>query len=175
MSAPINPGNSGGPLLNYQGQVVGITTAIVSDSQGVGFAIPSSTVLREIGSLVTEGSYNKHSWLGASGTDMTYDIAQAIGVNVTYGWLITQVTSGGPADQAGLRGGTQQVIAAGQSVMIGGDILIALDGTRIRNTDDLSTFLEEQTLPGQTIDVAIVRDGQTLTLALKLDARPALS
>jgi S1-C subfamily serine protease len=59
--------------------------------------------------------------------------------------------------------------------MIGGDILIALDGTRIRNTDDLSTFLEEQTLPGQTIDVAIVRDGQTLTLALKLDARPALS
>jgi S1-C subfamily serine protease len=175
MSAPINPGNSGGPLLNYQGQVVGITTAIVSDSQGVGFAIPSSTVLREIGSLVTEGSYNKHSWLGASGTDMTYDIAQAIGVNVTYGWLITQVTSGGPADQAGLRGGTQQVIAAGQSVMIGGDILIALDGTRIRNTDDLSTFLEEQTLPGQTIDVALVRDGQTLTLTLKLDARPALS
>jgi S1-C subfamily serine protease len=175
MSAPINPGNSGGPLLNYQGQVVGITTAIVSNSQGLGFAIPSSTVLREIGSLVTEGFYNKHSWLGASGTDMTYEIAQAIGVNVTYGWLITQVTSGGPADQAGLQGGTQQVTVAGQSVMIGGDILIALDGTRIRNTDDLSTFLEEQTLPGQTIDVAIVRDGQTLTLALKLDARPALS
>jgi len=175
MSAPINPGNSGGPLLNYQGQVVGITTAIVTDSQGLGFAIPSSTVLREVGSLVTEGSYNKHSWLGASGTDMTYEIAEAMGVNVTYGWLITQVTSGAPADQAGLQGGTQQVTVAGQSVTIGGDIIIALDGTRIRNTDDLSTFLEEQTLPGQTIDVTIVRGGQTMTLTLKLDARPSLT
>jgi S1-C subfamily serine protease len=175
MSAPINPGNSGGPLLNYQGQVVGITTAIVSNSQGLGFAIPSSTVLREIGSLVTEGSYNKHSWLGASGTDMTYEIAKAMGVNVTYGWLITQVTSGAPANQAGLQGGTQQVTVAGQSVTIGGDIIIALDGTRIRNMDDLSTFLEEQTLPGQTIDVTIVRDGQTITLTLKLDARPPLT
>ena len=175
MSAPINPGNSGGPLLNYQGQVVGITTAIVSNSQGLGFAIPSSTVLREVGSLVTEGSYNKHSWLGASGTDMTYEIAEAMGVNVTYGWLITQVTSGAPADQAGLQGGTQQVTVAGQSVTIGGDIIIALDGTRIRNTDDLSTFLEEQTLPGQTIDVTIVRGGQTMTLTLKLDARPSLT
>jgi S1-C subfamily serine protease len=175
MSAPINPGNSGGPLLNYQGQVVGITTAIVSNSQGLGFAIPSSTVLREIGSLVTEGSYNKHSWLGASGTDMTYEIAKAMGVNVTYGWLIMQVTSGGPANQAGLREGTRQVTVAGQSVTIGGDIIIALDGTRIRNMDDLSTFLEEQTLPGQTIDVTIVRDDQTITLTLKLAARPPLT
>jgi S1-C subfamily serine protease len=175
MSAPINPGNSGGPLLNYQGQVVGITTAVVSNSQGLGFAIPSSTVLREVGSLVTEGFYNKHSWLGASGTDMTYEIAEAMGVNVTYGWLIAQVTTGGPADQAGLQGGTQQVTVAGQSVTIGGDIIIALDGTRIRNMDDLSTFLEEQTLPGQTIDVTIVRGGQTMTLTLKLDARPSLT
>jgi S1-C subfamily serine protease len=125
--------------------------------------------------LVTEGFYNKHSWLGASGTDMTYEIAEAMGVNVTYGWLIAQVTTGGPADQAGLQGGTQQVTVAGQSVTIGGDIIIAFDGTRIRNTDDLSTFLEEQTLPGQTIDVTIVRGGQTMTLTLKLDARPSLT
>jgi S1-C subfamily serine protease len=103
---------------------------------------------------------------------MTYEIAKAMGVNETYGWLITQVTSGGPANQAGLRGGTQQVTVAGHSVTIEGDIIIALDGTRIRNTDDLSTFLEEQTLPDQTIDVTIVRDGQTVTLTLKLDARP---
>jgi S1-C subfamily serine protease len=175
MSAPINPGNSGGPLLNYQGQVVGITTAIVSDSQGVGFAIPSSTVLREIGSLVEEGAYNQHSWIGASGTDMTYEIAETMGTDVTYGWLIAQVTSGGPADQAGLRGGTQQVTVAGQSVIIGGDIIIAINGARITGIDNLSTFLEENTLPDQTIDVAIVRDGQTLTLTLKLDVRPPLT
>ncbi len=175
MSAPINPGNSGGPLLNYQGQVVGITTAIVSDSQGLGFAIPASTVLREIESLVKEGSYNKHSWIGASGTDMTYEIAEAMGVNVTYGWLIAHVTSGGPADGAGLRGGTRTVSIAGQSVTVGGDIIVAIDGSRVRGIDDFSTFLEENTLPGETVDVTIVRDGKFVTVMLKLDARPQLT
>ena len=171
-STPINPGNSGGPLLNYQGQVVGITTAIVSDSQGVGFAIPASAILREIESLVTEGTYNQHPWLGASGTDMTYELAQTMNVNVTYGWLIAQVASGGPADEAGLQVGTQQTTVAGQTVTIGGDIIIAFSGTRIRGTDDLSTYLEERTLPGQTIDVTIIRDGQTMTLQLKVGTRP---
>jgi len=172
MSAPINPGNSGGPLLNYEGQVVGITTAIVSDSEGLGFAIPSSAILREIGSLVEDGTYNQHPWIGASGTDMTYEIAQAMGVDVTYGWLIAQVTSGGPADEANLQGGTQQVTVAGENVMIGGDIVIALNGVRITGIDNLSTYLEENTLPDQTIDVTIIRNGQTLTLQLKLGARP---
>jgi S1-C subfamily serine protease len=172
MSAPINPGNSGGPLLNYEGQVVGVTTAIVSDSQGLGFAIPSSAILREIESLITDGSYNQHPWLGASGTDMTYDIAKKINVNVTYGWLIAQVTSGGPADDAGLQGGTQQVTVDGQSIIIGGDIIIAFNGTRITGTDDLSTYLEEHTLPGQTITVTIVRNNQDMTLQLKIGTRP---
>ena len=171
-STPINPGNSGGPLLNNQGEVVGITTAIVSDSQGVGFAIPSSTVLREIGSLVKDGDYNQHPWIGASGTDMTYEIAEAMGVDVTYGWLIVQVTSSGPADEANLQGGTRQVTVAGQSVTIGGDIVIALNGIRITGMDDLSTFLEEHTLPDQTIDVTIIRNGQSLTIQLKLGTRP---
>lgn len=84
-TTPINPGNSGGPLLNYKGEVVGITTAIVSDSQGIGFAIPSNTILREIESLITNGSYNQHPWLGASGTDMTFGIAQAMNTSTTYG------------------------------------------------------------------------------------------
>lgn len=97
----------------HQGQVVGVTTAIVTDSQGLGFAIPSSAILREIESLITEGSYNQHPWIGASGMDMTYDIAKKMDVNVTYGWLIAQVTSGGPADDAGLQGGTRQVTIAG--------------------------------------------------------------
>jgi len=174
-STPINPGNSGGPLLNYQGQVVGITTAIVSDSQGLGFAIPSSTVLREISSLVADGSYNKHPTIGASGTDMTYEIAKTMNVDVTYGWLVAQVTSGGPADTAGLHGGTQQVIVAGQTVIIGGDIIIAINGTRITNIDDLSTYLEEHTLPGQTINVTIMRSNQKMTLAIVLGTRPSPS
>ena len=171
-STPINPGNSGGPLLNYAGQVVGITTAIVSDSQALGFAIPSSTILREIGSLVTNGSYGQHPWLGASGTDMTYEIAQAIDVDVTYGWIIGQVTSGGPADKAGLEGGTSQLQVSSGPILVGGDIIIAFDGNRIRNTDDLSTYLEEYKLPNQTVEVTIVRDGETMILQLKLGTRP---
>lgn len=172
-SAPINPGNSGGPLLNYEGQVIGITTAIVSDSQGLGFAIPSSTIIKEISALVTNGSYDQHPWLGASGTDMNYEIAKALNVNVTYGWLITGVTSGGPAEKAGLHGGTSQITVSNNYVTVGGDIVTALNGTRIRNMDDLSTFLEEQTLPNQTVDVTIIRNGQTMTLPLKLGTRPS--
>jgi S1-C subfamily serine protease len=171
-STPINPGNSGGPLLNSQGKVVGITTAIVTDSEGLGFAIPSSTVLREIGSLVAEGSYTKHSWLGASGTDMTYEIAQAMNVDTTYGWLIAQVTSGGPADSAGLKGGTRQTAVGGQTVVLGGDIVTAFDGTRIKDMDDLSTYLEDKTMPGQTISVTVIRNGETLTVSLKVGTRP---
>jgi len=171
-SAPINPGNSGGPLLNYLGQVIGITTAIVSDSQGLGFAIPSSTILREIASLVTKGSYNQHPWLGASGTDMTYEIATKMNINVTYGWLIIQVLSGGPADKAGLHGGTRQVQIAGDTLTVGGDIIVAFNETRIVNGDDLSTYLEEYTLPGQKINVTIVRNSQTMTIEVELGTRP---
>ena len=170
-STPINPGNSGGPLLTYEGKVVGITTAIVSNSEGLGFATPSSTVLREIGDLVTKGSYDQHPTISANGIDMTYEIAKAMNVNVTYGWLIVQVTSGGPAAEANLHGGTQQATVAGQAITIGGDIIIAINGARITGIDDLSTFLEENTLPGQTIEITIIRSGQTMTLPLTLGTR----
>jgi S1-C subfamily serine protease len=172
-SAPINPGNSGSPLLNYQGQVVGITTAIISDSQGLGFAIPSSTILREIESLVLTGAYNRHPWLGASGIDMSYDIAEVMNVNVTYGWLITQIVDSGPADAANLRGGTQQILVAGEYVVVGGDIIVAINGTRIANLDGLSTYLEEHSLPNQTVNVTIVRNSQTMTVAVELGTRPS--
>ena len=171
-TTPINPGNSGGPLLNYEGEVIGITTAIVTSSQGLGFAIPSNSILREIQPLIANGSYNNHPLLGAAGTDMTYGIAQAMKASVTYGWLIAQVTSGGAADKAGLKGGTTQTQVEGTTVTIGGDIIIAINGTRIKNMDDLSTYLEEYTLPSQTINLTIVRNNQTLTLPVELQERP---
>ncbi|MEM2913085.1 MAG: trypsin-like peptidase domain-containing protein [Candidatus Bathyarchaeia archaeon] len=171
-TAPLNPGNSGGPLLNYDGQVVGITTAIVSGSQGISFAIPSNIILREIESLVTEGSYNNHPWLGAFGIDMTYEIAKAMNTNVTYGWLITKVVNGGPADKAGLRGGTTLAYIAGERTTIGGDIIIAINDKRIVGIDDLSSYLEENTKPGQTINVTIIRGNEKLTLPVTLEARP---
>jgi S1-C subfamily serine protease len=111
--------------------------------------------------------------MGASGADMTYDIAKAMNVDVTYGWLIAQVNSGGPAATAGLHSGTRQVTVDGQSVTIGGDIVIALNGVRIRGIDDLSTYLEENTLPGQTITATIVRNGETMTASLKVGTRAA--
>jgi len=159
-SAPINPGNSGGPLLNYQGEVVGITSYTATyegvAAQGLGLAIPSTTVLREIGSLITNGSYNNHPSLGVSGIDMTYGIAQAMKTDVTYGFLITQVTSGGPAEKAGLVGGTTHAQVEGTIVTIGGDIVIAINETRIKNMDDVSAYLEEYASPYRTISVVFL-------------------
>lgn len=174
ISAPINPGNSGGPLLNYAGNVVGITTAIVADSQGVGFAIPSDTILREIPWLIETGSYTKHSWMGVSGIDMNYEIADAMGVDITYGWLICQVVPFGPAQIAGLRGGTTQIKIAGQIYTIGGDIIIAINGTKIINGDDLSSYLDAKTLPGDNIILTIVRNNELMNVTLTLGTRPPI-
>lgn len=158
-SAPINPGNSGGPLLNVLGNVVGITTAIVSDSQGLGFAIPSNTILREITALVTTGTFSGHSYLGVTGADMSYDIAQEIGSTVTYGWRIATVVSGGPSS------GKLQV----------DDIIIALEGNLIRNNDDLASYLEEHTVPTQIIDVTVIRGTTSVHEMIALGARPPLT
>ncbi len=178
-SAPINPGNSGGPLLNAEGQVVGINTAGIEDTQnggaaqGLGFAISSDTVLREVQDLATTGTYTQHPYLGISTVDMTYDIANQMGVKVTYGVLIQQVTSGGPAANAHLQAGTTQANIDGNTITIGGDIIIAINGSRVRNGDDLSTYLEEYTLPEQTVSLTIVRNNQTMNISVVLGARPA--
>jgi S1-C subfamily serine protease len=172
-TAALNPGNSGGPVLNYKGEVVGIATAIVEDSEGLGFAIPSNTILREIESLVNDGDYNDHPWLGASGTDMTYEIAQEMEVDVTYGWLIAEVSAGGPAEQAGLQEGTEKTVITEELVYIGGDIIIAIDGTRVTGIDDVSAYLEEYTLPGDIVDLTVIRNNETISLDLELGTRPA--
>jgi S1-C subfamily serine protease len=174
-STPINPGNSGGPLLDYQGQVIGITTAIVSNSVGVGFAIPSDTILREITDLVTTGSYNQHPFLGITGVDMTYDIATAMKTSVTYGVLIQSVVSGGPAAKAGLKAGTTQAMIDGNTVTLGGDIITAINGNRVRNSDDLSSYLEEYTSPGQAASLTIIRNNQSINISVVLGTRPALT
>jgi len=177
-SAPINPGNSGGPLLNAEGQVVGINTASIENTQnggtaqGLGFAIPSDTILREITSLVDTGSYTQYPYMGVGVVDNTYDIAAQEGLKVTYGVLVEQVASGGPAAKAGLKAGTTQVVIDGNTIVVGGDIIIAINGTRIVNEDDLSTYLAENALPNQTINITIVRNGQTMNVPLVLGTRP---
>jgi S1-C subfamily serine protease len=171
----INPGNSGGPLLNYEGKVVGITTAIIENSEGLGFAIPSNTILKEIELLIETGTYNQHPWLGVSGTDMSYSIAQATGVNVTYGWLVSSVTSNGAAEKAGIQGGNQQIRINNDNIIIGGDIIIAIDGTRIINGDSLMSYLEEHTQPNDTIIITVLKDNQTLDISVTLGQRPSLT
>jgi S1-C subfamily serine protease len=171
-SAQINPGNSGGPLLNANGAVVGITTATVVNSQGLGFAIPSDTILRELTSLVTTGSYNMHAFIGISGADMNYQLAQLQKTNFTYGVLIENLTDGGPAQNAGLLAGSQTATVGGSSYLIGGDIIISINGTKMINTDALSSYLAEYCLPGQTLVLHIVRSGQVMTVDLVLGTRP---
>ena len=141
ISAPINPGNSGGPLLDYCGNVVGITTAIVADSQGLGFAIPSDTLRREIYALVAYGSYSGHSYMGIYGRDMDYETAQSMGLPVTYGWLITDIAKDGPS----------------YNKLYKNDVTVALNRTRIRNGDDLASYLEVNTLPGDCLEVTVWR------------------
>jgi S1-C subfamily serine protease len=167
-SAPINPGNSGGPLLDADGMVVGMTTAIASGSQGVGFAIPSDTVLRELSPLVSSGKYDKHPYVGFQGVDVNYKLSQIIGTNATYGVLIEKTVTGSPADKAHLRGGQQIVTIDGQQYLVGGDVIVSIDGSRIVNYDALSTYLERHTLPGQTIQVGIIRSGSYLEVQVAL-------
>ncbi len=155
-STPINPGNSGGPLLNAVGNVVGITTAIVSESQGLGFAIPSDTILREVSALTTTGSYHGHSYMGVTGSDMTYNSAKETGASVTYGWQIVSVNSGGPSD----------------GKLVVGDIIIAMNNQTIKNNDDLASYLEENTLPGDSLNLTIVRGNSQIPVTMVLGTRP---
>ncbi len=166
-STPINPGNSGGPLLNAVGNVVGITTAIVSDSQGLGFAIPSDTILREVSALITIGSYNFHSYLGVKGTDMDYTTAQQSNASVTYGWKISSISAGGPS--AGKLEANDIIIAMG---LQGSNGTITNQQT-IKNNDDLASYLEENTMPGNNLVMTVIRgDSQTLVTVV-LGTRPA--
>jgi S1-C subfamily serine protease len=171
-SAPINPGNSGGALLDNRGEVVGITTAVVNGAQGVGFAIPSDTIVRELPSLITTGKYDLHPYLGIGSADMSYALALKQGTNVTYGALIEQVVPGGPASRAGLRAGDRTLTVDGAQYVVGGDIIVSLNGTKIVNTDALSTYLEGHALAGQNVQVGIIRGGSFLTVNLLLGTRP---
>ena len=135
---------------------MGITTAIVSDSQGLGFAVPANAILREVSALITTGTYTGHSYLGVSGQDMSYSLAQQMGASVTYGWRIATVTSGGPSD----------------GILNTGDIIIALNDNTIRSNDDLASYLEEKTLPGQRLVVTVVRGSSTTDVNVILGKRP---
>jgi len=174
VDAAINPGNSGGPLVNLEGQVVGVNTAIISGSgtfAGVGFAIPSDTITREIDDLINFGTY-KHPWVGIAGIDVNLAIAQYIGLEKPQGFLVTDVVPDSPAEDADLNGGNQTVVIDGGEIKIGGDVIVGIDGLNVRTLNDLVVYTERNKRAGDIVSLAIIRDGQEVTKSLTLGERP---
>jgi S1-C subfamily serine protease len=171
--APINPGSSGGPLLNMQGQVVGINTAGISSSvgfSGVAFAIPSSTITRIVPTLIEKGNYT-HSYIGLSGATLTSDLAQTIvGLPANFkGIAVDSIVKDGPADKAGIHGSTTDQY----SKKHGGDVITAIDGHAVTKIDDLISYLEQHVPVGNSITFTVHRNGQSLDLKTTLTARPS--
>jgi S1-C subfamily serine protease len=174
--AAINPGNSGGPLLNMQGQVVGINSAIFSTTggfAGVGFAVPSNTITKIAPILIERGAF-EHPWLGVSGIDMTPEIAEAIGLGEPRGFLVIEAAPGGPADAAGVQGGNTPAQLAGREIVLGGDVILAIDDRDVRKIDDVLGYLQQATQVGETVTLTVWRDGQIMDIGVTLGARPSL-
>jgi 2-alkenal reductase len=166
--APINPGNSGGPLLNLDGEVIGVNAAIASttgSNTGVGFSIPVAAVKRIVPDLIAEGEHS-YAYMGASfDSEISLDEQTVYGVPQTQGAYVISVTPDGPADRAGL-------IAADPRTGEGGDLIVEIDGQPIADFSDLNSYLVFETQVGQTIAVTVLRDGQLTVLPLTLGARP---
>jgi len=175
--ASINPGNSGGPLLNMKGQVVGINTAIFSDTgayAGIGFAIPSNTLIKVLPTLIKGGTY-KHSFIGVNGVDVTPEIAKILNLSKSTGYLVINVTKGGPADLAGIKGGNITHYIQGIPVILGGDVIIKIDNTPVRKVNDVLSYLENHKKVGDKVNITIIRNGHEKSLSLTLGLRPTIN
>jgi 2-alkenal reductase len=151
-----------------------VNTAIISGSgtfAGVGFAIPSDTIEREIEALITNGTY-EHPWVGISGMDIDLAIADYIGLEEPQGVLIIDVVPNSPADDAGLQGGTESVIIGGREILVGGDVIVGIAGQPVRTLNDLVVYIERNKRPKEEVTLTIIRDGQQLNIDLILEARP---
>ena len=174
IDAAVNPGNSGGPLVNLKGQVVGVNTAIQSETgtfTGIGFAVPSDTIKREIDSLIETGSY-KHPWLGITASSVNIAIADAVGLEKPQGIIVIEVTPRSPADLAGLRGITETAIVDGQEVPVDGDVITEVNGIPVITMDDLVVYMERNTRPRDSVVLGIIRNGQEFSLTVTLGERP---
>jgi S1-C subfamily serine protease len=172
--ASINPGNSGGPLINSQGQVIGITSQIATGggngSVGIGFAIPINTARQVINQLETTGQV-QHAYLGISGTTISPDLSKALNLPVNSGVLVQDAVKGGPADKAGIRGGNTSATIAGANLALGGDIITEVNGKRITSMDQIVSIVN-RAKPGDTIDVTVLRGGHTTRNTVTLGDRP---
>ena len=173
--ASINPGNSGGPLVDDMGALIGVNSAIETNSgsnSGVGFAIPATIVSKVVPGLIQNGKY-EHSYLGVTIVTMTPDLARAMNLPATQrGALIAGIQPGSPADQANLHGSAKQVSINGQDAQVGGDVITAIDGSPVKVNEDVIAYLADQTSVGQKVTLNILRDGQEQSVQVTLQARP---
>ncbi|MFH1382338.1 MAG: trypsin-like peptidase domain-containing protein [Chloroflexota bacterium] len=168
--AALNPGNSGGPLLDVQGTVIGVNTAIetsMSGAIGIGFAVPSNVAQRVLPDLMA-GNTIARPWLGISGTALTPSMAQTLGISVNQGVYVITVVAGSPAETAGLKGGNLDASGAPAS---GGDVITAVDGTTVTSVGDLSSYLNTRKV-GDTVTLSVLRDGNNITVQVTLGAWP---
>jgi S1-C subfamily serine protease len=178
--AAINPGNSGGPLFNLQGEVVGVNQSIRTETfngatgnavnSGVGFSISINLVKRIVPYLIRDGSY-EYPYLGiTSSSELGLAEIEALGLNTYTGAYVLDVAPGGPADQAGIRGGTESTNIEG--LRAGGDVVTAIDGQPVNTFDDLLGYLTTNKAPGETVVLTILRDGQPMDVTVSLARRP---
>jgi S1-C subfamily serine protease len=167
--AAINPGNSGGPLMNWHGEVIGINTMILSSvgqNAGIGFAIPINTAKAVLNDLMTLGRVRRPA-LGVRTIPISAELADEMGLPVDYGLLIVQVIPGGSAEQAGLRGGTERAYLGNIPIMLGGDLIVAIDGEKIEDEQALSQMMNNHRA-GDTVKVTIYRNKKKLDVTVAL-------
>src|SRR5579871_3855715 len=167
--AAINPGNSGGPLMNWHGEVIGINTMILSSvgqNSGVGFAIPINTAKAVLNDLMTLGRVRRPA-LGVRTIPISPELAEEMGLPADYGLLIVQVTPGGSADQAGLRGGTERAYLGNTPIMLGGDLIIAIDGQKVESEEDLSQLMNDRRA-GDSVKITVYRGKKKMDVTVSL-------
>jgi S1-C subfamily serine protease len=174
IDAPITHGNSGGPLFDARGRVIGINAQIRSDSgnaEGVGFAIPINAAKRSMAQLASTGRV-VYAYLGVTTETLTPTLARHLGYGTSRGAIVSAVRDESPAARADLRGGDGREDFNGVQVTRGGDVIVAIDGKRVRSADDVVREISER-LPGQTVAVSIVRNSDRMLVRVRLGSRPA--
>ena len=175
--AAINPGNSGGPLINAEGEVIGINSQIETGGNGsdgnvgIGFAIPINTAKEVISELETKGTV-EHAYLGIVGGTITSEEAKALNLPVKEGVLIQSVEKGGPAAKAGIEGGTTPATIEGAEIMLGGDIIVEAEGKKINNMEQIIELVNEKSV-GEKVTLKVLHDGKEKTATVTLGVRPA--
>lgn len=171
--AAINPGNSGGPLLNSNGEIIGINSAIISltgGSVGIGFAIPVNTAKKVIPELIAKG-YVAYPWIGATIQPLIPEVAKFLKISIERGAMIAEVVKGGPAERAGIKGGNQRVQVGNMIVIVGGDIVVKADQQDMKTHDDLIRYIREKK-PNDVITLKVLRKGKLEDVKVTLGERP---